>query len=98
MNREPIYNDWINHDSEKCPIAYDAKVEVMLLRGEKTEGFAGYFEWGTCGNGTIIKYRTVIDTNINHVTTTNLSEELASMSINKYNKPCKGSQSTFTMF
>ena len=33
---------------------------------------------------------TFIDTNINHVTTTNLSEELDSMSINKYNKPCKG--------
>jgi len=33
---------------------------------------------------------TFIDTNINHVTTTNLSEELASISINKYNKPCKG--------
>jgi hypothetical protein len=89
MNREPIYNDWINHGSEECPIDENVKVEVIILNGDRVTDLAKSFAWHTCGGGTIIKYRPVIDTNINHVTTTNLSEELASM-INKYNKPCKG--------
>jgi ribosomal protein L33 len=37
-----------------------------------------------------VKESLTVDTKINHVTTTNLSEELDSMSINKYNKQCKG--------
>jgi hypothetical protein len=79
MNREPIYNDWIKHDGDDCPIAHDAKVEVFILCGTKLTDFAGSFNWDTCGDGTIIRYRPVIDTNINHVTTIKLSEELEEM-------------------
>ncbi len=84
-------NEWINHDGGKCPIADDVMIEVEIANGAKGFALSGNLMWGKSFSGdTIIKYRLAIDTNINHVTTTNLSEELASMSINKYNKPCKG--------
>jgi len=179
MNREPIYNDWINHDGGKCPVAGDVMVEVELADGTRGSALArklawggsyrdekiikyrvvndkpasnkpswddapanakilvghidGPWFWGTFEDANIpknhggwvgvgkgywissskctgwvdvgkgywisslkctpnpnwretLEFRPVIDTNINHVTTTNLSEELA----NKYNKPCKG--------
>jgi len=208
MNREPIYNDWINHDGGKCPVAGDVMVEVELADGS-TRGSAlarklawggsyrdekiikyqkiikyrvvndkpasnkpswddapanakilvghidGPWFWGTFEDANIpknhdgwvgvgkgywischidgpwflgtfedgkgywisslkctpnpnwretLEFRPVIDTNINHVTTTNLSEELEEMAgklpqgsewikppvSNKYNKPCKG--------
>jgi hypothetical protein len=79
MNREPIFNDWINHGSEECPIDENVEVEVIILSGDSATDLAKSFAWHTCGGGTIIKYRPVIDTNINHVTTTNLSEELEEM-------------------
>lgn len=86
---------WIEHKGGECPVSLDTNIEAILLSGTKLKiSPAGYCEWGSCGNGTIIKYRVindkpVINTNINHVTTGNLSEEL-NIVTNKYNKPCKG--------